>query len=163
MNDGSPPKGYINYDSKPVGQVVRSNFPSALGAILAGLALTAGCHQSPPLFKTRGVVTFRGKPLTTGVVAFHHTDAKSPLVTGDIRADGTFELGTLQPDDGAAAGEYRVTVTSMTPGHGVEGTDADYRPPQPLIPLKYMRLDETDLKATVRSANDNDLKLSLAP
>jgi hypothetical protein len=56
-----------------------------------------------------------------------------------------------------------VTVTSMLPGKGVEGIDKDYKPPQPLIPLKYMRLDETPLTATVEAKQQNTIDLHLAP
>src|SRR6266850_5078770 len=120
-----------------------------LAVCVVTLTIVAGCDQSPPIYKVRGTVAYQGKPLNTGVVAFHHTDAKSPLVKGEIGPGGTFQLTTRRPGDGAAAGDYQVTVTSMTPGQGIEGIDKDYRPPRPLIPLKYMRLDETPLKATV--------------
>ena len=51
----------------------------------------------------------------------------------------------------------------MIPARGVEWQDKDYRPAKPLIPLKYMRLDETPLTATVRPSDDNVIPLSLAP
>ncbi len=126
------------------------------------LLVIAGCSKSPPLYKVTGKASFRGKPLATGMVGFHHTDAKSPMVTGEIRPDGSFELMTKRPGDGAVPGEYMVTVTSMLPGKGVEGIDKDYQPPKPLIPLRYMRLDETPLKATVEP-KDNVIDLSLSP
>jgi hypothetical protein len=133
-------------------------------AILAlTLLAVAGCSQSPPVYKVSGKVTYLAKPLTTGVVAFHHTDAKSPLVTGEIGTDGVFRLTTRRPGDGAAPGAYHVTVTSMTPGRGIEGVDSDYRPPQPLIPLKYMRLDETPLKANVEPKAENVINITLTP
>jgi hypothetical protein len=127
------------------------------------LATVTGCATPPPFFKVSGKAMYKGKPLTTGVVGFHHTDAKSPLVTGQVGEDGAFQLTTKNPGDGAAPGEYMVTVTSMLPGRGVEGMDKDYRPPQPLIPLKYMRLDETPLRATVEPRNDNVVNLTLSP
>jgi hypothetical protein len=134
-----------------------------LAAYVLALAIVAGCDRSPPIYKVSGTVAYQGKTLSTGVVAFHHTDAKSPLVKGEIGPDGTFQLTTRRPGDGAAPGDYQVTVTSMTPGQGVEGIDKDYRPPRPLIPLKYMRLDETPLKATVEPRNDNVINLTLIP
>lgn len=134
-----------------------------LAAAALAVAVAAGCSQSAPLYQVGGKAMYQGKPLTTGVVAFHHTDAKSPLVTGEIGADGMFQLTTKRPGDGAAPGNYMVTVTSMTPGRGIEGVDKDYRPPQPLIPLKYMRLDETPLKATVEPRDDNVINLTLTP
>jgi hypothetical protein len=123
----------------------------------------ASCAKSAPVYKVSGKATFRGKPLTTGKIAFHHTDAKSPLVIGEIGPDGTYQLTTSKTGDGAAAGQYTVTVTSMLPGKGVEGIDQDYRPPQPLIPLKYMRLDETPLTATVEVKEQNIIDLHLVP
>ena len=130
---------------------------------MLALVLVCACTKSPPLYKVKGKASYRGKALTTGTVAFHHTDARSPMVTGDIHADGTFELTTKRPGDGAVPGEYRVTVTSMLPGKGVEGVDQDYRPPQPLIPLRFMRLDETPLKATIEPKDSNEIHLSLSP
>ena len=127
------------------------------------LAAASGCSQPPPIYKVSGKVTYQAKPLTTGVVAFHHTDAKSPLVTGEIGSDGVYQLTTRRKGDGAAPGQYQVTVTSMTPGRGIEGVDKDYRPPQPLIPLKYMRLDETPLQATVEPKEENVINLTLTP
>jgi hypothetical protein len=51
----------------------------------------------------------------------------------------------------------------MTPGKGVEGMDKDYQPPKPLIPLKYMRLDETPLTAAVEPKHDNVVNIALVP
>ncbi len=126
------------------------------------LMLVAGCGPKMALYPVSGTVEFRGKALTTGVVAFHHDDGVSPIAKGDIQSDGSFTLETFKPGDGAVAGAYTVTVTSMIPGVGIEGQDADYRPPKPLIPLKYMRLLETPLKATVEE-KENSVKLSLTP
>jgi hypothetical protein len=139
------------------------SLPGFPGLFLPLLVVLASCSQAAPVFKVSGKATFRGKPLTTGKVAFHHTDAKSPLVIGDIGPDGTYQLTTRKPGDGAAPGQYTVTVTSMLPGKGVEGIDQDYRPPQPLIPLKYMRLDETPLSASVEAKEQNVIDLNLAP
>jgi hypothetical protein len=130
-------------------------------AALAALAV-AGCGPAVPVYKVSGKVTYLGKPLTTGVVAFHHTDGTAPMAKGDIGPDGTYELTTFRPGDGAATGACKVTVTSMLPAKGVEGVDVDYRPPKPLIPLKYMRLIETPLTATVEPS-DNVVTLSLTP
>lgn len=138
-------------------------YACVVACIFFAVLLIAGCSKGPPVYRVKGAVKYQGKPLTTGVVAFHHTDQKSPLVKGEIGADGTFQLTTVRPNDGAAPGEYRVTVTSMTPGKGVEGVDKDYTPPKALIPLKYMRLDESPLKATVEPRDDNDIQLSLTP
>lgn len=126
------------------------------------LPFMLGCSSQAPLYPVSGSVAYQGKPLTTGVVAFHHKDGLSPLAKGEIQKDGSFTLETHKPGDGAVAGEYSVTVSSMIPGHGIEGQDADYRPPKPLIPIKYMRLLETPLQATV-DEKENVINLSLTP
>jgi len=119
-----------------------------------------GCSAGEPMYPVSGTVEYQGKPLTTGVVAFHHKDGVSPLAKGEIQSDGRFTLETFAPGDGAVSGECTVTVTSMLPGHGVEGQDADYRPPKPLIPIKFMRLLESPLTATVEK-KENVINLSL--
>jgi hypothetical protein len=124
--------------------------------------MVAGCGPKVALYPVSGTVEFRGELLNTGVVAFHHDDGVSPIAKGDIQSNGNFSLETFKPGDGAVAGTYAVTVTAMIPGHGIEGQDADYRPPKPLVPIKYMRLLETPLKATVEE-KENLIKLSLSP
>jgi hypothetical protein len=119
-----------------------------------------GCGPGePPRYPVSGSAEFQGKPLTMGTVALHHEDGLSPMVKGEIQSDGHFTLGTHEPGDGAVAGNYTVTVTSMTPGQGTEG-DPDYRPAVPLIPIRYMRLLESPLKVKVEE-KENVLQLSL--
>jgi hypothetical protein len=129
-------------------------------AALAALAV-AGCGPAVPVYKVTGKVTYQGKPLTTGVVAFHHKDGVSPMAKGDVRPDGTYELSTFQPGDGAAAGACTVTVSSVIPGQGMEG-EPGFVAPKALIPIKYMRLLETPLTATVEP-KDNVVNFSLTP
>jgi len=45
------------------------------------------------------------------------SDKAPDHVTAVTRQDGTFSLSTYDPDDGAPAGEYQVTVT-LIPGEG---------------------------------------------
>ena len=157
MTAARPPLDSPSANLRPVAQVL------LVGCVLLIGCAQFGCAKPAPVYKVSGKAMFRGKALTTGKIAFHHTDAKSPLVLGDIGPDGTYLLTTRNPGDGAAPGDYTVTVTSMLPGKGVEGVDSDYRPPQPLIPLRYMRLDETPLKATVEAKELNVIDLNLAP
>jgi len=129
---------------------------------VALLLFIAGCGSKVALYPVVGTVEFRGQTLNTGVIAFHHDDGVLPIAKGDIQSDGSFILETFTAGDGAVAGTYAVTITAMIPGHGVEGQDADYRPPKPLIPIKYMRLLETPVKATVEK-KENVIKISLTP
>jgi hypothetical protein len=120
------------------------------------VVLFPGCGQPPPpSFKVSGIVTFQGKPLDHGTVLFHSSAGAAPI-KAELRQDGTFDLS-------AVAGDYKVTVASTTPGHGIEGVDRDYQPPTLQTPAKYIRLDETPLTATVQSNHENVVHLPLAP
>src|SRR5438445_12623563 len=86
------------------------------GSTLRLLALSAallpgGC--APALQPVNGKVTYDdGTPVTKGIVVFESMDAKNPRTArGELRADGSYELGTQKPGDGAATGTYRVLVT----------------------------------------------------
>jgi hypothetical protein len=52
-----------------------------------------------------------GTPFTMGMVVFEG-DAGGKIVTarGELQPDGTYQLGTNKPGDGAPAGKYRVLV-----------------------------------------------------
>lgn len=74
----------------------------------------AGCGERPtaPRALVRGVVTFRGTPLPSGLVVFTPDDdygSGGLCATGRIGSDGRFTLMTDRIT-GAAAGKYRVTV-----------------------------------------------------
>src|SRR5688572_23532437 len=82
-------------------------------AVLFGLA---GCDGSARLHPVRGTVTLEdGTPLTKGMVIFESIDAAAVPVTarGEIKSDGTYQLGTHQTGDGAPAGKYRVRINPM--------------------------------------------------
>jgi hypothetical protein len=91
------------------------------GWIAAALLLgAAGC--GPGLYPVRGTVTYDGgKPVTAGMVVFESRDQEKPVTArGEIRADGSFELGTHRPRDGAPAGKYRVLVAPKSDPNAVD-------------------------------------------
>ena len=70
------------------------------------LSLT-GCSGNVQL---SGKVTFSddGSPLTCGRVCFLADDLQA---FGDLKADGTFVVGTSSPNDGLPLGSYKVFIT----------------------------------------------------
>src|SRR5262245_6096830 len=80
---------------------------------LAALLGAAGCGGG--LHSVRGKVTFEdGTPLTKGLVLFEGKDGERTITArGDVRPDGSYQLGTNKPGDGAPAGKYRVAVTPL--------------------------------------------------
>lgn len=121
---------------------------------------SCGGDAGPATFPVSGKVTYRGKPVTTGTIVFNPAGTGLALVEGTIQPDGTYRLKSADGVEGAAPGEYRVTVHAFTPGVGEEGVDANYKPPQPLVPAKYGSLDATPLTRNVE-AKDNVLELAL--
>ncbi len=132
-------------------------------ALLAAVYLAAGAGCGPKHPQTApvsGRVTYQGRPLTTGRIAFQPEQGRPAI--GDIGPDGTYRLTTFEPGDGALPGHYRVTVESMR----VTGTVAP--PPKSLAeegrsksrqgrhavewlaPEKYARLPSTPLTAEVK-------------
>lgn len=87
--------------------------PSAARWLPVAAALL-GASCAARLNQVEGKVLYNGQPAKGAVVVFH-PQGKDDLttrhpagVTGD---DGTFSLSTQQPGDGAAPGDYDVTIT----------------------------------------------------
>jgi hypothetical protein len=77
----------------------------AMGAIL-------GCGSKyPETAKVRGTITIEGKPVASGRVMFV-PDHGVPAI-GEIQPDGSYQLTTFSPGDGAVLGKHRVTIQSL--------------------------------------------------
>jgi len=106
-----------------------SPFCRGARALLLPLIVTAGCGGTPEPPRAgvpvRGSVLVDGKPAVRAQVVFHPLgDPAAARPSGEVGADGTFILGTLTADDGAAPGEYAVTVF-WPDGSEAIGGDAD--------------------------------------
>jgi hypothetical protein len=95
-------------------------FPAAAAALLA-----AGCGGGAGRpYPVGGTVFLDGQPakeLAGGTVTFSSAELHRSA-SGEIQADGTYRLGSLKKDDGAAPGKYQVTVSPPeTAGGGERG------------------------------------------
>ena len=81
-----------------------------LATLIPGLL--AGCSGQSSTYLVHGMVVYPdGKPLTRGTVEFEATHEGSQITaSAEIAPDGTFQLGTYAPHDGAVTGHHRVTV-----------------------------------------------------
>ncbi len=128
------------------------------GGVLATAAALAGCSGADgdakaPVFPVKGTVQFEGQPASGAFVVFHPRSAsrsggETPLSSGQVQSDGTFELTTNSQADGAPAGDYAVTVqwTKLIQ----QGGDAVAGPN--VIPLIYSSPETTPLKVSVKDA-----------
>jgi hypothetical protein len=107
-------------------------FALLLGGACCGCG--AGGATSGPLIPVKGMVTYKGQPLTAGVVRFEPDDGYGRMATGKLHPDGTFVLSTFKEADGVVPGHHRVFITDvekklakdrafkkyMAPGSGLE-------------------------------------------
>lgn len=131
-------------------------FQRRLPLITLAFGLACGCGP-PTAYVVHGMVVFPdGQPLKRGTVEFEAIGQSKPITaSGEIAPDGTFRLGTYQPNDGAIAGEHRVAIISdYVIGTGVE------RPgelPPPILHPKYRSFKTSGLKFTIQPRMNNIL------
>lgn len=112
--------------------------------LFSGMLVTIGCGGSG-LVSVKGVVTYQEKPVSSGTVNFISEEGSS---YGELKPDGSYELMTDKPGDGARPGSYKVTVIAMQ-DQGSALPEAKNPLPPPTVPLKYTSLATTDLTAEV--------------
>lgn len=85
---------------------------SLVGLAIVSAAL-AGCGpKHTPTVPVTGKVTFKGQPVEGASVAFFLDGSGTPAV-GTTKSDGTFDLTSHEPGDGAQEGQHKVTVTKV--------------------------------------------------
>jgi hypothetical protein len=82
---------------------------SAALLLAAGAGCGAGAGTPPSLLPVKGKVTYKGQPLTRGVVWFE-PEGYGRAASGKLQPDGTFVLATLNAD-GVVAGFHKVFIT----------------------------------------------------
>lgn len=131
----------------------------------------AGCGRSgPELARVQGLVTLDGVAVKEGSVQFW-PDTGRPA-RASIAEDGTYQLTTFKPNDGAYVGQHRVTIkatklASPDPDPEIESTQAEiehFRKPGVkrirasrvvwVIPRKYAEVDTSPLSAMVESGSN---------
>ena len=124
--------------------------------IIILVSLLTGCGQSSES-TVRGTVTFDGKPLSTGMVAFHSPKDGGATSYGQILANGSYEIRTGKRL-GLVAGEYVATVVATEPM--TPKLAAGMEKPKQITPARYANTTTTDLRCTVKpGANNIDFAL----
>jgi|SRR6516164_1493059 hypothetical protein len=127
-------------------------------ASLLALLGSAGCSSRQ--FPVHGKVTLEdGTPLTGGLVIFESRvpEGKIPIMArGAIRADGSYELSTSKPGDGARPGKYRVIILPPQPD-----VDASSKVRSPTFDRRYSDFTTSGLEFEVKAAA-NDILIQVA-
>jgi hypothetical protein len=145
----------------PATYVLRKCLPTVCLGLLVFLT---GCgDKAVPLYPVTGQVMYQGKPAANAQVVFHDkrpADSIHNLPIPRARTDeqGKFQLSSYQPDDGAPAGEYAVTVMLASikpadlapPGESQESADPEAAGVQvPVAGKQYMDPATSGLEAVV--------------
>src|SRR5262249_18383635 len=86
----------------------RAPRPWRAAAVVWLVAFAAGGCGNQTCFPVSGTVTYKdGTPVTAGLVIFEPVNQKISA-RGEIKPDGSFQLGTHGDSDGAMEGEYKV-------------------------------------------------------
>jgi hypothetical protein len=129
-----------------------------VGAALLLAASLVGCGSgSGASAPVRGKVVAGGQPVTGGTLTFSPLaqDSVARSAQGEIQPDGTFELTTERPGDGAAIGKHQVSY--MAPLSEVtesETADALVK----LSPLEGLLVKEAEIEV---KPGDNELTIEL--
>jgi hypothetical protein len=130
---------------------------AALGWAIVG---SVGCNRGPEIVPVTGKVLYNGQPLQFGSVTFQ--PVRGQPARGEIQSDGTFELSTFRPGDGAVVGAHKVKIAcyeSQNPA-AVKGP-GEQSLGRSLIPAKYTLLDQSGLTADLRSENSEPFVFEL--
>jgi len=90
---------------------------ATLAAILLATASAPGCGAPEAAARlsttvpVSGKVTYKGKPLTRGTIAFEPDAGRE--AHGEIGPDGAYSLSTFAKNDGAVAGVHRVSISGL--------------------------------------------------
>ncbi len=143
-----------------------------LHVLMLGLLIGCGGSSHEETATVTGKVTYQGKPVTKGRIAFYPPNGRPAM--GAIQSDGTYSLTTFEPGDGALLGNHRVTITaSKSVGDAPTATgfmdeimQARKGQAQPasktvwLVPEKYSNRKKSKLQAEVVSgSNTHDFNL----
>jgi len=102
----------------------------ALAVIVTSLVCGCGGGGESETAPVRGKVTCEGTPITSGMITFNPIaeGEKGPpgkAASGKINPDGTFELSTYKPGDGAIIGMHNVSYAPLVAGEGDDSDEED--------------------------------------
>jgi hypothetical protein len=111
----------------------------AAGSLVgSGLGCNSGAGELPALIPVKGKVTYKGQPVTKGVIKFEPDGGFGRKASGQIQADGTFVLTTDKEGDGVVAGHHQVSISGTGSQYGKE-----------VVPKKYTQRASSQLTAEV--------------
>ena len=119
-----------------------------------------GCSDNRvPTYPVRGRVVFAdGSPVRTGTIEFESQAFKNTNSNGRINEDGSFVLGTYESDDGAPAGEHRVSVSQWIISDPTVKHEKDHGKP---VDPRFSRYETSGLTAKIQESDENNVTITV--
>jgi hypothetical protein len=139
-------------------------WPTILVLLLT--ACIAGCHDpEPSVFETHGTLTINGLPVSNASLALHRIDgdAAAACPVAITRDDGTFNLTTRAPADGAPPGDYVVTLIWHDDSKPVDECECTDPLQHDLLKGRFADAHTSQLRATIRRAKNDLLIEAIVP
>jgi hypothetical protein len=147
-----------------VGSTFKQQYPGIATFVLAlYCCLGIGCSSQPDelaVFPVKGVLVYKGQPLENALLTFHPVDRADPRRTAaraTTTKEGKFELSTRNANDGAAEGEYTVTVEC----YKLVGSKGSWEPGPNILPPKYSSPQSSDLKVSVKKDDSAEKRIEI--
>src|SRR5262245_19555656 len=135
---------------------MKITFAISTMVLLVALAGCSGSDQNE-VARVRGTVTLDGKPYTQGGSVVFQPEAQCKMATGRIQSDGSFEMTTYSPGDGAAVGRHQVIVIPR-PAQIVDEIAEEKKGSTAVspIPNKYGSASTSGLQYDVKRGESNE-------
>lgn len=124
-------------------------FWGLIGTTTSGCAARTSARDDTTTFPVRGKVLFKGQPIGGARITFH--SLPPGRISGNpfalTNSDGSFEVMTYRPNDGAPQGEFAVTV-SWAPPRNPNVSEPEDGPER--LPRRYQSPDQSGLRVAVQ-------------
>lgn len=138
-----------------MGNFSRRVFTLGLGCLIGAFA-ALGCKQNPDVVPVSGTVLYNGKPLPFGIIMFQPEAGQA--AQGEIQSDGSFQLSSYGPNDGAVPGRHKISIRCFSRQASADGGGS---PGRLLIPQKYTRFGTSGLTAEIAAGPNEPIVLEL--
>ena len=125
---------------------------------VAMIAAATGCSKTPAVVPVSGKVLYNGKPMPYGYVLFQPEQGQP--AEGEIQSDGSFQLSSYGPKDGAVPGRHKISVRCFS-GQKAGAAQEGSSPGKLMIPQKYTRFGMSGLSAEIKAGANEPVVIEL--
>jgi len=125
------------------------------------MAMFAGCGSGDRVatYPVTGEVVFPdGSPLRGGSILFNSQQHAKLTARGQIQTDGTFELRTYAPGDGAVAGPHQVAI--LPPRQQSDSDEVGFQSP---IDTDFANPRRSGIVCQVKTEGPNHFRIEVKP